>query len=57
MDKPVIATTNAKGIARFVHDGLACVGAVAFLTDNASKGTKVLDKTKGILTNSVIPVP
>jgi hypothetical protein len=57
MNKPVSATTNQQGVASFVHDGLACVGAVAFLVDNANSGTKVLDRTTGTLTGSVIPVP
>jgi hypothetical protein len=57
MNKPVSAMTNQQGVASFVHDGLACVGAVAFLVDNANSGTKVLDRTTGTLTGSVIPVP
>jgi hypothetical protein len=61
MNKPVSGITNTNGMVSFVHDGLACVGAVAFLTDSATpvsaRGPKGLDKTVGILTGSVIPLP
>jgi hypothetical protein len=67
MDKPVTGVTDANGMASFVHDGLACVGAVAFLVDSATqitatvspslKGMMSLDKTTGILTDYVIPLP
>jgi hypothetical protein len=57
MNKPVSATTNAQGVASFVHDGLACVGTVAFLVDGAIKGSRTLDRTTGVLTGSVIPLP
>ena len=57
MDKPVTGTTNRKGIVKFVHDGVACVGAVAFLVDDAAKAGLSFDRTKGVLTNSVIPLP
>ena len=35
MNEPVSGITNANGMVSFVHDGLACVGAVAFLADSA----------------------
>jgi probable HAF family extracellular repeat protein len=57
MNKPVSGITNAQGAVSFVHDGLACVGAVAVLVDNATKGTRVLDRTTGVVTGSVIPLP
>lgn len=57
MDKAVTGTTNRNGIVKFVHDGVACVGAVAFLVDSATKGGRSFDRTKGILTNYVIPLP
>ena len=57
MNKPVSGTTNQQGIVSFSHEGLACVGAVAFLVDSATKGTQALDRTTGVLTGSVIPLP
>jgi hypothetical protein len=57
VDKVVSGTSNRKGIVRFVHDGVACVGAVAFLVDDAAKAGRSFDRTKGILTNYVIPLP
>jgi len=57
MDKPVSGTTNLRGVVWFTHEGLACVGAVAFLVDDAAKGSSVLDRTTGVLTGSVIPLP
>lgn len=57
LDKVVTGTTNTKGIVKFVHNGPACVGAVAFLVDDATKAGRSFDRTKGILTNYVIPLP
>ena len=57
MNKPVSGITNQQGVVSFVHDGLACVGAVAFLADNATKSARVLDRTTGVLTGSIIPLP
>jgi hypothetical protein len=57
LDKAVTGTTNRKGIVKFVHDGVACVGAVSFLVDDAAKAGRSFDRTKGILTNYVIPLP
>ena len=61
MNEPVSGVTNANGRVSLVHDGLACVGAVAFLAESAipviARGPKGLDKTVGILTGSVIPLP
>ena len=57
LDKAFTGTTNRKGIVKFVHNGVACVGAVAFLVDSATKAGRSFDRTKGILTNYVIPLP
>ncbi len=57
MNKPVSAVTNQQGVASFIHDGLACLGAVAFLVDNATGSSGVFDRTTGPLTGSVIPLP
>jgi probable HAF family extracellular repeat protein len=57
LDKAVTGTTNRKGIVKFVHDGVACVGAVAFLVDDAAKAGRSFDRTKGILTSYVLPLP
>lgn len=57
MDHKLSANTNLQGKAKFVHDGLACVGAVTFLVDSAAKTGRTLDKTTGVLTNYVIPLP
>jgi hypothetical protein len=57
LNQPVSGLTNSRGVVRFVHDGPACVGAIAFLVDGATKGRRTLDRTTGTLTNSVIPLP
>ena len=61
LNEPASAVTNSSGIASLVHDGLACTGAVAFLADGAvpthASGPKGLDRTTGILTGYVIPLP
>jgi len=56
-DAPVRGTTNWRGIARFVHTGPPCVGAVAFFVDDASRLGRVLDRGTGQLTSFVIPQP
>lgn len=55
-DHPATAVTNAQGIATFAYTGPACVGAVAFLIDDATKGVRTLDRTVGVLAADVIPV-
>jgi hypothetical protein len=57
LDRAVAGTTNSKGKVRFVHDGPACVGAVAFLVDGAAATDRTFDRTTGILTDWVIPLP
>ena len=58
LDKTVVATTNAEGQAMFSHAGPACVGAIALLiTDATSVPARTLDRTTGILTKYVIPLP
>lgn len=54
-DEPMTAVTNAMGVARFQYDGLCGVGAVAFLVDDARRGTRVLDRTTGTLSSYAIP--
>lgn len=56
-NRPVRGITNQQGTVPFVNQGLACVGAVTFLVDNARKGSSVLDRTTGVLSASVIPLP
>lgn len=47
--------TNASGVVTVTHQGLCGVGAIAFLVDSVRAGTRSLDRTRGILTNFVIP--
>jgi hypothetical protein len=54
-NSPVTGTTNASGVVSWPHKGLCGVGAVAFLVEKASLGTRSFDRTRGILTNYVIP--
>lgn len=51
----VTGTTNASGVVSWNYKGLCGVGAVAFLVDNASLGTRSFDRTRGRLANYVIP--
>jgi hypothetical protein len=55
LDRRVTGKTNDRGRVRFVHDGPACVGAVAFLVDRAAAPGRTFDRTTGILTDWVIP--
>ncbi|MEO5718800.1 MAG: hypothetical protein ABIR29_09540 [Chthoniobacterales bacterium] len=58
LDQVVSATTNARGQAKFKHVGPPCVGGIAFLvTDAVSTPARIFDRTRGILTNFVIPLP
>jgi hypothetical protein len=41
----------------FKHVGPACVGAIALLVTDATAPDRIIDRTKGILTNDVIPLP
>jgi len=54
-DKTVAGSTNAAGVATWTHKGLCGVGAIAFLVDGATLGTRQLDRTRGVLANYVIP--
>ena len=58
LDETVVATTNAQGQAILSHVGPACVGAIALLiTDATTVPARTLDRTTGILTSYVIPLP
>jgi hypothetical protein len=54
-NRPVTGTTDASGNVTWTHKGLCGVGAVAFLVENASLGTRRFDRTRGVLTSYVIP--
>jgi hypothetical protein len=54
-DHPVSGTTDVDGRATFNLIGPACVGAVAFLVDDATGQARTLDRTTGVLVNDVIP--
>jgi hypothetical protein len=54
-DQQVSGTTNASGVASWNYRGTCGVGAIAFLVDNASLGTRAFDRTQGTLTGYVIP--
>jgi len=58
LDETVAGKTNSNGQVTFKHVGPPCVGAIAFLVTNAeAKPARTFDRTKGILTNYVIPLP
>ena len=58
LDETVVGQTNANGQVTFKHVGPPCVGAIAFLVTNAeSRPARTFDRTTGILTNYVIPLP
>jgi probable HAF family extracellular repeat protein len=58
LDQIVVGKTNAAGQVTFKHVGPACVGAIAILvTDAATRPGRTFDRTTGILTNYVIPLP
>ena len=52
---PVTGTTNASGVVSWTYKGLCGVGAIAFLVENATLGTRSFDRTRGIVSNWVIP--
>jgi len=52
---PVTGTTNASGVVSWTYKGPCGVGAVAFLVENASVGTRSFDRTRGTLASYVIP--
>ncbi len=53
---PVSGTTNASGVASFNFRDLCGVGAIAFLVDKATLGTRTLDRTRGVLSTWQIPI-
>lgn len=58
LDQPFVGSTNATGHVLFTHVGPACVGAVAFLvTDVSTSARRTFDRTTGILSAYVIPLP
>lgn len=58
LDQTVSGTTNSRGQVKFKHVGPPCVGGIAFLvTDATITPARTFDRTKGILTNYVIPLP
>ncbi len=58
LDETVVGKTSANGQVTFKHVGPPCVGAIAFLVTNAeARPARTFDRTKGILTNYVIPLP
>jgi hypothetical protein len=54
-DNVVTGTTSASGVVTWSNKGLCGVGAIAFLVDKASLGTRTLDRTRGTLSGYVIP--
>jgi len=58
LDEVVTGVSNSRGQVKFRHIGPPCVGGVAFLvTDATSNPARTFDRTKGILTNYIIPMP
>jgi len=58
LDETVVGTTSSRGQVKFKHVGPPCVGAIAFLvTEATTTPARTFDRTKGILTNYVIPLP
>ena len=58
LDETVVGQTNSNGQVRFKHVGPPCVGAIAFLVTNAeARPARTFDRTTGILTKYVIPLP
>jgi hypothetical protein len=58
LDETVSGKTNSSGQAKFKHVGPPCVGAIAFLVTGAeTRPARTFDRTKGILTKYVIPLP
>jgi hypothetical protein len=53
---PVSGTTNASGVVTFNFRDLCGVGAIAFLIDKATLGTRTLDRTRGVLSTWQIPI-
>lgn len=54
-DRPVSGVTNPSGIVTWTYKGPCGVGAIAFLVERATLGTRSFDRTRGVVANSVIP--
>jgi probable HAF family extracellular repeat protein len=54
-NKAVSGTTNANGAVRFTNIGPCGVGTVAVLVEKATSGSRVFDRTTGVVSASVIP--
>lgn len=57
LNAAVSGKTNPRGRLVLRHRGPACVGAVALLVDAVTYPGATLDRSVGVLTNSVIPLP
>jgi probable HAF family extracellular repeat protein len=57
LDQVVVGQTNSQGQVQFQHVGPPCIGAIAILVTGATKAGRTFDRTKGLLTKYVIPVP
>ena len=54
-NRAVIGTTNAAGVVTWTNTGPCGVGAIAFLVEKATLGTRSFDRTRGTLSSFVIP--
>ncbi|MFN0178870.1 MAG: PKD domain-containing protein [Gemmatimonadales bacterium] len=54
-NNPVTGTSNASGVVTWTYQGLCGVGAIAFLVEQATLGSRTFDRTRGVLSNWVIP--
>ena len=54
-DSAKVGTTKASGVVSFTMKGPCGVGAIAFLVDKATLGTRRLERTRGVRSNWVIP--
>ena len=52
---PVTGTTNSAGVVSWTYRGSCGVGAVAFLVEQATLGSRSFDRTRGSLASYVIP--
>ncbi len=57
LDETVVGTTNSQGQVVFAHVGPPCIGAIALLVTDATVPSRTLDRTTGLLTNYVLPLP
>lgn len=54
-DRAVTGTTDNNGTVRFSYTGPCGTGAIAFLVDRATLGTRAFDRTRGVVTAWAIP--